>query len=323
MSTAKRHERCGSIGAGEHVDILDILRQAQGGQAVNNLAHTFNIDRASADAALKSVVPELSQRIERNTLSRGGVADLVAAIGKASERGYLDNPQALSGDAIKSDGVGYLDQILWGKDQSRALAAKAAQSSGISEALIKQMLPTIAAMMMGGLAKGAGGGIADILSKIPGLPGSSPSTDGGGLSRTRPRGGEFGGATTGGRPLPMPGEARGGGSPATGGGFGGQSPLPIPGNARPGTGNGWGGSGSSGGGGPFDDLSDMIRRGGQSVPGTSGGGGALANIIRSVLGAVLGFQNRGVISWIIRYVVMRYGWAILHTVASIVFGRRV
>lgn len=297
MSAAGQSER------GEHVDILDILRQAQGGQAVDNLAQKFNIDRASADAALKSVVPQLSQRIERNTLSRGGVADLVAAIGKASEQGYLDNPRALSGDAIKSDGVGYLDQILWGKDQSRALAAKAAQSTGISEALIKQMLPTIAAMMMGGLAKGAGGGIADILSKIPGLPG--------------------GGATTGGKPLPMPGEARGGGSPAPSGGFGGQSPLPIPGNARPGTGDGWGGGGSSGGGGPFDDLSDIIRRGGQSVPGTGGGGGALANIIRSVLGAVLGFQNRGVISWIIRYVVMRYGWAILRTLASVVFGRRV
>ena len=306
------------------MDILDILRQAQGGQAVDNLAQKFNIDRASADAALKSVVPQLSQRIERNTLSRGGVADLVAAIGKASEQGYLDDPRALSGDAIKSDGVGYLDQILWGKDQSRALAAKAAQSTGISEALIKQMLPTIAAMMMGGLAKGAGGGIADILSKIPGLPGGSPSTDGGGLPRTRPRGdGEFGGATIGGKPLPMPGEARAGGSPAPSGGFGGQSPLPIPGNARPGTGDGWGGGGSPGGAGPLDDLSDIIRRGGQSVPGTGSGGGALANIIRSVLGAVLGFQNRGVISWIIRYVVMRYGWAILRTLASVVFGRRV
>lgn len=302
------------------MDILDILRRAQDGKAVDNLAEAFNVHRASADAVLQTVVPQLAQRMERNTLSRGGIADLVGALGQASQQDYLDNPSSLNGDAIRTDGIGYLDQIVWGKDQSRALAARASQSSGISEALIKQMLPTIAAMMMGGLAKGAGGGLQDILSKIPGLPGGQ-TTGGGGLSLPRAGGGGgFGGSTAGGSPLPLPGDGPSAGLPQPGGGFGGQSPLPVPGNARPGSGGGWGG-GSGGGTGPLDDLSDVLRRGGQSVPGTGGGG--LAGIIRSILGAVLGFQSRGVISWILRYVVMRYGWTILRTLASVVLGRRV
>jgi hypothetical protein len=299
------------------VNILDILRQAQGGNAVANLARTFKIDPAAADAVLASVVPQLSQRIERNTLNRGGVADLVGAIGEAAGRGYLDNPQALATDAAKSDGIGILDQILWSKDQSRAVAHRAAQSSGVSEALIKQMLPVIAAMFMGGMAKGASGSLTDILSKIPGLPGAMPNAGGNPLPMPGGGSGDWGGGSLGGgglggggmsgSPLPMPG----GGT--AGGGFGGQSPLPIPGGA-PGRG-GWGGSN------PYGDLPDVIRRGGQSIPGT---GGTLGNIIRGILGGLLGFQNRGVISWILRYVVLRYGMNIVRWFFSrLLLGRRV
>lgn len=280
------------------MEILDILRTADGGGAANSLSKTFGITPAQAEAVLDSVVPQLSERIERNTLSRGGVADIVAAIGEAAQHDYLSNPKALGSGAVKHDGIGFLDQILWTKDKSRGVAHVAARASGVSEELIKQMLPAIAAMMMGGLAKGAAGGLGDILSKIPGLPGDAPEA---------PRGGGYGGGwgnDTGRMPAPSSGTTSG------------QSPLPMPGDDR------WGGRPTHN---PYDDLSDAIRRGGQQIPGGggSGGGGTLSNIIRAILGAVLGFQSRGLLSWIIRYVVVRYGANILRSLFSILFGRRV
>ena len=69
---------------------------------------------------------------------------------------------------------------------------------------------------------------------------------------------------------------------------------------------------------PYSDLSDTIRRGGQ----VAAGGGTLAAIVRSILGSLLGFQNRGVISWIIRMVVFRYGWSILKLILGRAFLRR-
>lgn len=314
------------------MNILDILRQSSGGDsarggAVNALARTYGVEPAAAEAVLESVVPQLSQRIERNTLSRGGVADLVGALGKASQHDYLANPQSLGSLAVTRDGIGFLDQILWSKDKSRAVAQQAAQASGLSEALIKQMLPAIAAIVMGGLAKGAAGGLGDILSKIPGLPGGGQLGDGGfggqpprSTPRTAPSGGRLGGdgnsgggggSWGGSDPLPMPG----------GGDFGGQSPLPLPGDAPPGRGS----QPSSGNNNPYDDLSDIIRRGGQSAPGNGGGGGggSLANMIRTILGAILGFQSRGLLSWIIRYVVVRYGAGILRALVGILLGRRI
>ena len=63
---------------------------------------------------------------------------------------------------------------------------------------------------------------------------------------------------------------------------------------------------------PYGDLSDIIRRGG-SAPGASAGSGGspLWRMVRSVLGSALGFQSRGVMGWLLRVVLMRYGWRIL------------
>ena len=56
---------------------------------------------------------------------------------------------------------------------------------------------------------------------------------------------------------------------------------------------------------PYGDLGDVLQRGGS-------GSGPLGQIIRNVFGGMLGFGNKGgIISWIIRFIVMRWGWKIL------------
>ena len=53
------------------MQILDIIRSAQGGQFVGNLARQFGLTPQQANALLEAVLPQLSAGIERNTLSRG------------------------------------------------------------------------------------------------------------------------------------------------------------------------------------------------------------------------------------------------------------
>ena len=52
-------------------------------------------------------------------------------------------------------------------------------------------------------------------------------------------------------------------------------------------------------------------------------GGGLFNIIRSILGSALGFSTKGgVMGWIFRAVILRYGWSILRAIFGGILGRR-
>ncbi len=253
------------------MDLLTGLRRGESSVSIEDLARGFGLEPQEAEAVVGSVAPLLVQRLERNTLSRGGLADLVGMMGEISNHSKMLGTATLGSDQGRSFGNEILEQILVNKDASRALAAKASASSGISETLNKSMLPYIATMVLGWLSNKASGGLGDILSKLPQAGGGRGQTSGGGFPFPSPSA-----SGTGGTMLPGP-EAMG-----------------APGRN------------------PYGDLSDMIRRGGGQV-----GGGSLWNIVRSVLGGLMGFRSNSIVGWIIRMVVMRYGWSI----ARFIFGR--
>lgn len=90
------------------------------------------------------------------------------------------------------------------------------------------------------------------------------------------------------------------------GGFGGdnpfanQQPLPMPGEMR-------GRDTRSRSRNPYEDFSDILRRKGGRVSNS----GSLSNVIRDLFGSALGFQSKGILGWILKAVVARYGWQIL------------
>jgi hypothetical protein len=167
------------------MQLLDEVRKAQGGRAIENMARSFNITPAQAEAAIAAVLPEFSRAIERNTLNRGGVADLIGALGSGRHQAALENPNLFQSADLRNEGNAILGHVLGGKDQSRAVASRASLSTGLGSSVIQMMLPYIIQMLMGGLAGKTQGGLGDILSKIPGMPGASPQGQAGG----RPGGG--------------------------------------------------------------------------------------------------------------------------------------
>ncbi len=219
--------------------VIDQLRSLDGGRAIDNLARSYGISRQEADAAIAALAPMLAERIERNTLSRGGLADLLKALGDGHHDAYVNGQYSLNDARIVNDGNRILGHILGTKDASRGVAARAAATSGLPEGLIKMLLPIIAGMIMSGLGKSTQGGLGDILSKmgLPGFPGA------GGQPQAPRRGGgmdmpELPQMPGGGVGLPMPDEVPSG----QGGGFG----LPIPGG-RGGATSGWPSGNSRGG----------------------------------------------------------------------------
>ncbi len=277
--------------------------------AVRRLAAAAGTNPEQTRAAMGAMIDALSHRLERNTLSRGGLAELVRAIGDPRRRIYLGDPAAIGSDALKADGNAILEHILGTKDASRAVAARAARASGLPADTVETMLPTVAAMMMGEVARAAQGPFDDILRNIPGLDDAVKEMSG--RRGTSPPAGPF--------------EQRGQPQSAPRGNIPEQQPLPLPGEIP------------TSGGSRYDDLSDILERGGfklprggggsglpQNLPGDvpgGGGGGTLNGIIRAVLAALLGFQSRGVIGWLVRLIVLRWGWGFIQRILGQVLGR--
>ena len=270
------------------MDLIDIVRQAQGGKAIANMAQAFDLSTEQIEAAITALVPELELGIERNALSRGGAAGLVEALGSSQGLASMHGPAMFGDRAVEADGNAILGQILGTKDASRAAAQRASLSSGLSEAVLKMLLPYIAQILIGALANKTQGGLGDILSKIPGLPGSEGRD--GSLSLPQPR-------NTGNPSAPPPADRPAGKAPLPGG-FERQRPLPLPTGLPP---------ESSTGRNPYGDLPDIIR-GGRPAESAAPSGGWSA--------------KGGVISWIIRAVLLRYGWSILRAIFGGLFRRR-
>ncbi len=304
------------------MQLLDEVRQAQGGHAIENMARSFNITPAQAEAAIAAVLPEFSRAIERNTLNRGGLADLIGALGSGRHQAALENPNLFKSTELRDDGNAILGHVLGGKDQSRAVAARASLSSGLGSSVLQMMLPYIIQMLMGGLAGKAQGGLGDILSKIPGMPGGTQPSG----RAQMPRMPQPEPASVPMEQTRWPTQAEPTPIPDVGSVFGGGNPLPLPGDPPRG---GYGRSSAPQqpqADNPFGDLSDIIR-GGKGIPGGAGGaavgGGMLWGIIRSVLGGALGFSGKsGVMSWLFRMVFMRYGWGLIKTIFMKVLMRR-
>jgi Bacterial protein of unknown function (DUF937) len=147
----------------------DTLRHVQGGTVVADLATAFDTTPAQAEAVMRAVMPELAWHLERNTLSRGGLADLVAALGQGHHARYLDGGNIFRDAAAVEDGKAILGHILGSKEGSRALAAEAAARAGLPQGTVRAMLPGLAALTMAGLAARSRTALAQILAVIPPL----------------------------------------------------------------------------------------------------------------------------------------------------------
>lgn len=169
------------------MNLADIIAQAGNGQNLQQLQRQFGLDEAQTRAAMDELMPAIEAGIRRETQQPDMLAGLLGALAGGNHARYVDGDN----DGITEDGNGILGHIFGSKDVSRGVAAKAAETSGVGSDILKKMLPVLAAMAMGALAKqftgggrGAqagqqGGGLGDLLGSV--LGGGQSSGAGGGL----------------------------------------------------------------------------------------------------------------------------------------------
>jgi hypothetical protein len=133
--------------------LFEMLANAQNGNGMEALARQFGISQAQAQAAVEALMPAFSQGFRRSTADPYGVGAFLSALSTGQHAKYFEDAGAAFSPQGMAEGNGILGHLFGSKELSRAVAGQAAQATGLSQDLLKQMLPAIAAMLMGGLFK--------------------------------------------------------------------------------------------------------------------------------------------------------------------------
>ena len=136
-------------------DSTDILAQAGGIQAVAQQLGVSEADAAKGAAALlPAILGGFKNQAQANPAGAAGLGGLLHQLGGG---GMLDNVVGPEPTKVDS-GNNILGQIFGSKDVSRTVAQDAAARSGLSPELLKRMLPLLAMLVTGYLARQHGGG---------------------------------------------------------------------------------------------------------------------------------------------------------------------
>lgn len=135
------------------MNMLEMLTSAGNGAAVRQIGSQLGLSEGQATSALSALLPALAGGVQRNAQTPDGLAGLAAALSSGRHQQYLDNPTTLGDASSIADGNSILGHILGSKDVSRQVATQASATTGIGADVLKQMLPMVAALMMGGLSQ--------------------------------------------------------------------------------------------------------------------------------------------------------------------------
>lgn len=161
--------------------ILDMLKQSGG---IETMARELGVNESVAQAGAAALLPSILGGFKKTTQAQpGGLEGLGGLLGQLGGGGLLDSVLAPQPTPV-NQGNEILGQIFGSKEVSRTVAAGAEQQTGISGDLLKKMLPIVAMMVAGYMAKqgssdsGNGGGLGGL---IGGLLGGGSSASSGGL----------------------------------------------------------------------------------------------------------------------------------------------
>lgn len=169
------------------INLYEIMANAQNGEAIQALARQYRLSPEQANAAVEAVLPAFSMGFKQMAATHQGFADLFGMMGQQNYQAMFDDPKAAFGRQGRDAGNEALAAMFGSKDMSRAVAEQAAQYAGIGTDVMKQMLPAIIAMLIGGMFKSASQGqgpfgniLGQILGQLTGgaaVPGGNVGAD--------------------------------------------------------------------------------------------------------------------------------------------------
>src|SRR5262245_46300583 len=159
------------------------------GGTIDQIARQVGGSPDQVRAAVRQLTPAVTRGIQRQASSQDGLGALLEMLQSGGHQQHLGNPAAYGQASTINAGNDVLGQIFGSKDVSRQVAGRISEQSGLGPDLLKKLLPIVASLVMGSLAKNAmsgaqgqsgGGGVGDILGSVLGGQQAAPGGMGGG-----------------------------------------------------------------------------------------------------------------------------------------------
>jgi hypothetical protein len=151
------------------VDLSALIQAAHGGDAAGTLASQFGITPDQANSAIESLSPALAQGLQNALQSPDGLAQIFGHLTDATHAAAFADPLAAQAPAASGAGGNLLGQIFGGPEGIGQVAQHIAQQTGIDPKVFNQLMPVVASLAAGGVAKTlADSGLGGLLAQLNG-----------------------------------------------------------------------------------------------------------------------------------------------------------
>ncbi len=163
------------------MDIASILKQSG---AIGQVAQQLGVNEQVAEAGAAALLPAILGGFKKTAQAQpSGIEGLGGLLGQLGGGGLFDSVVSPEPTPVEK-GNDILGQIFGSKEVSRTVAGSASEQTGIDPSLLKKMLPILAMLVAGYMAKqsggeSAGGGLGGLIGGM--LGGGGQASGGGGL----------------------------------------------------------------------------------------------------------------------------------------------
>ncbi|MBH0238224.1 DUF937 domain-containing protein [Methylobrevis albus] len=131
----------------------DLMRQAQGGRAVENFAGQFGVTPGDVEKLMATLLPVYAMGLQRNVAPAADPFGFVAALRQGPFKLAFESWEAAASKVAQEAGREALERIFGSKEIAKAVADQAALMTGLTTELVNRMMPMLTTTLLGGVGR--------------------------------------------------------------------------------------------------------------------------------------------------------------------------
>ena len=135
------------------MSLLTLLLANQGMKLIELVGREYLANSQQAEQAAKALLPVVSEAIKKKTGTQKELVEFLEKADKATLERYLNNPAVTDAKAVIEDGESVLTNILQIAGDRSNIISKLAAHSGLPALAIGRLLPVVAMLAVGAIAK--------------------------------------------------------------------------------------------------------------------------------------------------------------------------